>query len=88
MSVARAFMIIIGAAFGCGVIGAGLGAWLGRVIPDYYRGVFRAGNNPNFDPIHVGIGLGATQGIVAGLVVGCVVVLSVSIFKRRMRDDT
>jgi len=56
---------------------------LAITAPDYYRGVFHAVNNPDFDPISVGVGLGLTQGIFAGLLVGCVVVFTVAWYRSR-----
>ena len=56
------------------LLGSGVGFLLGRFNPEYYRGVFRNGDSPDFDPIAVGIGQGATQGLVGGILVGLIVV--------------
>lgn len=84
MTVARGFAIILasGAAFALG--GCAIGYALARVAPLYYRGVFRGGDSPDFDPVQVGIGLGIAQGLVAGLVVGSVVVLAVALAGLRL----
>ena len=50
-----------------------IGAVLGTTAPGYYRSVFRNGDSPDFNPIQVGIGLGATQGIASGVVLSIVV---------------
>ncbi len=56
------------------VIGGGIGYGLGRFNPAYYRGAFRNGKEPGFDPVAVGLGQGLTQGIAGGAVVGLAVV--------------
>jgi hypothetical protein len=47
---------------------------LGRFVPAYYRGVFRGGNQPLFDPVSVGVGQGLTQGAAGGVVAGLVLI--------------
>lgn len=65
---------VFGSAFAGGLIGLCLGAALGRFSPGYYRSVFANGESPTFDPVAVGIGQGATQGIVFGAMVGLILV--------------
>ncbi len=79
MSVARGFAIIVASGVLFAVGGGGLGYALARLAPSYYRGVFRGGEAPGFDPVQVGVGLGVSQGLIAGLVVGSVVVLAVAL---------
>src|SRR5262249_35847708 len=55
-------------------IGGSIGWALGTCKPGYYRSVFRNGNDPEFDPVSVGIGQGVTQGTAGGTVVGVIVV--------------
>jgi hypothetical protein len=78
VSIARGLVIIVvcGACFG--VIGGLLGFALGVGAPAYYRGVFSTGNEPGFNPVQVGLGLGLTQGLISGAVIGSVVVLAAS----------
>jgi hypothetical protein len=57
-------------------IGAAVGYLLGQSMPGYYRSVFDARSDPDFDPIAVGFGQGLTQGMVLGAAVGLVLVLS------------
>jgi hypothetical protein len=78
MTVLRGFAIVIASVVAGALAGLGIGYSLGSWAPAYYRGVIRAGDSPNFDPVQVGIGLGLTQGAGAGLVVGCVIVLAVA----------
>ncbi|MHB1036726.1 MAG: hypothetical protein ACYC35_07200 [Pirellulales bacterium] len=75
---ARALAII--AAFGSGLaaVGAFLGFGLGVLAPDYYRGVFGGGEQLDFNPVDVGIGLGCSEGLLAGAVVGTVVVVALA----------
>lgn len=73
----RGFAIVLASGFGFATVGAGLGYLLGRLIPEYYRGVFAASDDPGFDPVRVGLGLGLTQGLICGLIVGAVVVQAV-----------
>ena len=78
MTVRRAFLIVAGSAAVCAAVGAGIGLALGTFAPGYYRTVFRYGDSPDFNAVHVGVGLGLSQGVAAGLAVGCVVVLAVT----------
>lgn len=54
--------------------GAAIGATLGTMAPDYYRSIFPGGHSGNLNPLHLGLGLGATQGISVGLFIGLMVV--------------
>jgi hypothetical protein len=64
-------VLLWGIAFAC--VGAAIGATIGTLAPEYYRSVFRHGDSPNFNPLQVGIGLGATQGIASGAAISIVV---------------
>lgn len=70
VSVGAMIATVIACTFTGGLIGAGIGFTLGKWVPNYYRSVFRAGNDPNFNPLSIGIGLGLTQGAVVGLLAG------------------
>lgn len=74
MSLTRTFAVLIASIVTLSVGGAGLGYAIGRYIPDYYRSVFANGHEPHFDPISVGVGLGATQGLGAGVIVGLITI--------------
>ena len=86
MTVARGFTIVVSSGLGFGLGGAGFGFLLARLFPSYYRGVFPAGEAPWFDPLQVGIGLGASQGLSAGLAISSVVVLAAALTERRGPD--
>ncbi len=79
MGVTRGFAIIVSCGISFAAGGIAVGYALARFAPYYYRGVFRGGESPDFDPVQVGLGLGLTQGLIAGLIVGAVVVLAASI---------
>lgn len=55
-------------------MGAGFGWMLGTYLPGYYRAVFRGGDEPGFDPLQAGIGLGLTQGFGGGIVVAVIII--------------
>ena len=74
MSIRKAMATIVGCTLLFAGVGASLGYALGTLAPGYYRGVFRIGNDPGFDPVDVGLGLGVTQGTAVGVVVGLIVV--------------
>jgi ABC-type Fe3+ transport system permease subunit len=57
--------------FAC--LGMLLGAVLGATVPQYYRSVFPNGDLPTFNPLQVGIGLGAAQGTILGAVLSVIV---------------
>lgn len=78
MTVVRGFLITIASGVGFGIVGGLLGYALGKFAPDYYRIVFRIPRQLDLDPAHAGLGLGATQGLVAGLFIGLVIVLAVA----------
>jgi hypothetical protein len=58
-------VLVFSITFAC--VGATIGSSIGVLAPDYYRAVIRLRAGQNFNPTHVGIGLGATQGVSAGV---------------------
>lgn len=64
---------LIFAALGCGI-----GFALGTCTPEYYRQLNRNGQRPEFNPVSMGIGLGASQGAVGGAVIGLALVVIVA----------
>ena len=65
------------------IVGTLIGLLLEVFAPDYYRAVFASGNQANFNPIAIGIGLGVTQGALMGLVADLVLVVSYCWYKVR-----
>lgn len=87
MTVLRAFAIIIASGVFFSLAGGLLGLLLGMAVPGYYRAVFRHGNEPLFNPVEVGAGLGATQGLPGGVIVGVLVVFAVAWYNSRQRQS-
>jgi hypothetical protein len=86
MTVARGFAIIVASGVCFAVAGGGIGHALARIVPDYYHAVFRGVEDPDFDPVPVGLGLGIAQGLIARLVVGSIVVLAVAMSGLRRHE--
>ncbi len=83
MTVVKGFRIIILSGFAFALGGGLIGYALAVILPGYYRGAFRNGREPWFDPVAVGIGLGLAQGLICGLALGAVVVLVVAWYNSR-----
>jgi hypothetical protein len=64
-------VLLWGITFAC--VGSAIGAAIGTVAPGYYQSIFRNGHSPEFNPLQVGIGLGATQGVASGMATSIVV---------------
>ena len=64
-------VLLWGVIFAC--VGSAIGAAIGTVAPGYYQSIFRNGHSPEFNPLQVGIGLGATQGVASGVAISIVV---------------
>ena len=73
MSTPRICVILGGLATAGAVLGGGFGAVVGLVAPGYYLAMFGKEAGMGFNPIEVGLGLGAGQGGAAGFVLGLVV---------------
>lgn len=74
MTIIRALATVAACVLLFAVGGASAGWGLGRLAPGYYREVFSRGDEPNFDPVEVGVGLGLTQGISGGALLGVALV--------------
>ena len=72
---AATMYVLLTGAGGC-LLGGLLGALLGLLAPDYYRSVFPGLDGPTFNPVAMGLVLGATQGLGGGLVVGFIILLA------------
>lgn len=68
----KALLLPLASALAFCLVGALIGASIGVVAPSYYRAVVRNGDSATFDPLQVGVGLGATQGATAGALLGIV----------------
>lgn len=83
ISAVKAIAVVSSCGLGGALFGAALGFTLGRFAPGYYRSIFSHGDRADFDPEAVGLGLGATQGVVAGLLVGLAIVFMIAWFNSR-----
>ena len=70
------------------ILGCGAGTLLGSLMPSYYRSVFGAQNQPTFNPLTVGFGLGLTQGFVVGGCLGLGLVALYYWFEVRKKQGT
>ena len=79
MTLFKALATVVGTAIGFGIVGTGIGAFLGNFCPDFFRVVMPPLRGlDNFDALGLGIGLGLVNGLVWGLIVGVLVVAIVS----------
>lgn len=86
MTLKKALLIIVGLTAVSGALGCLGGFLLGTFNPGYYRGVFGAGDRPDFDPVAVGMGLGLSQWAAGGLAVGVVLVVVLTWYDLRCRQ--
>lgn len=83
MTIPKAIVVVVTCALIVTAIGALMGGAIGAFVPGYYRSVFRGGHEPEFDPVAVGVGQGATQGIAGGVLVGMILVGIIAWRERR-----
>ena len=82
----RAVLTIIGSMILVGVLGGCAGMLLGVLSPGYYEMSFsNAATAPGFNPVRIGLALGALQGTGVGFLVGSVAVFSVAFYRSRVR---
>lgn len=61
-------------AFLCGVVGCGVGFFIGTFAPDAYRFLLYQPGAPEYSTVQFGVGQGLIQGLMAGAVLGVAVV--------------
>lgn len=83
MTYFKALATVVGTAISFGIVGTGIGAFLGHFTPDFFR-LFVLRDMEDLDPLETGIGLGLVNGLIWGLVVGVLVVGIVSWKETRM----
>ena len=83
MTIPKAIVVVVTCALIVTAIGALMGGAIGAFVPGYYRSVFRGGHEPEFDPVAVGVGQGATQGIAGGVLVGVILIGIIAWRERR-----
>lgn len=74
MNIPKALATVAGTALGFGIAGTALGALLGKIAPSFYHLMFRYRDQPDLEPVELGIGLGLTQGVIWGMVIGTLLV--------------
>jgi hypothetical protein len=74
MNVIKALATVVGTAVGFGVAGTGIGAFLGRFTPGFFRAVLPFRDPEGVDPLEMGIGLGLVNGLIWGMVIGVLIV--------------
>ena len=74
MNVLKALATVVGTAVGFGVCGIGIGAFLGRITPSFFRQMLPLRDPASFNPVELGIGLGLTNGLGWGLAIGVLLV--------------
>ncbi|QDU38328.1 hypothetical protein Mal4_26550 [Maioricimonas rarisocia] len=88
MTVLRGFAITIASGILFSAVGGVAGYAIGKMLPDYYRTVFRIPPGVSIDPAQAGLGLGLTQGAAAGLLCGLVIVVTVAWYNVRTGERT
>jgi hypothetical protein len=83
VSLLRAYLILCLSGVTGACSGGGIGYLLGIATPGFYRGMFIAGGETEFNPVQVAIGLGVELGLPAGLVIGSLVVVTTAWFRNR-----
>ncbi len=98
MKLSHALLTVVLMTAAGGLAGMGMGYALGKYAPGYYEQMFRrsaehgprrpSSRNPpprELNPVHVGVGLGLTQGLAAGFFGSIVLVLGLSWLRSRGR---
>ena len=83
MTLFKALATVVGTSIGFGIVGIGIGAFLGSFTPSFFR-LFLLRDLEEFNPLEIGIGLGLVNGLTWGLVIGVLVVGIVSWRETRM----
>lgn len=72
MNIRKAFLLLTSTTIFFTVLGGLVGFLLGKYLPNYYKSIFRNGQDAEFDPLAMGVGQGLTQGITAGAVIAII----------------
>jgi hypothetical protein len=74
MNALKALATVVATAVIFGLAGTGVGVFLGKAAPSFYRQTVVIRDPESFDPVELGIGLGLTNGLIWGLVIGTLIV--------------
>lgn len=83
LTLPKAIGTVLATGLGVACLGGVVGLSIAKVMPAYYRAVFVNGNDPGFQPVPAGTGLGITQGLVGGLAIGTIIVVALAWRDRR-----
>ena len=75
MSIRKAFLLLVSTTLFFTILGGVVGLILGKYLPNYYKYIFRDGDDTEFDPLAVGVGQGLTQGITAGAIIAVILLV-------------
>ena len=78
MTLFKALATVVGTSIGFGIVGTGIGAFLGKFTPGFFLHLFPLRDVENLNPLEFGVGLGLVNGLTWGLVIGVLVVGIVS----------
>jgi hypothetical protein len=87
MNVVKALVSVVATAVSFGAAGAGVGVFLGKMAPGFYRQTIAIRDEASFDPVELGLGLGLTNGLIWGLVIGILIVAILAWKERAPRRD-
>ncbi len=93
MNVLKALATVAGTAISFGICGMGIGAFLGRLAPGFFRQMLPLRDPATFNPMELGIGLGLTNGLGWGLAIGVILVAILAwketrLARKEARDST
>ena len=83
LTLPKAIGTVLATGLGMACLGGVIGLAIATTLPAYYRAVFVNGDDPGFQPVPAGAGLGITQGLVGGLAIGTVIVVAFAWRDRR-----
>lgn len=83
MTIAKGLTTVVLTGLGFGLVGAAIGYLIGTISPEFYRIVFSVKPELQFDSKMVGLALGIGQGATMGVVVGLGIVLLVTWYEVR-----
>ena len=87
MTIAKGLATVGGCSVGGGILGGLAGYLIGLCFPGAYRALFRPPPGESINPMEVGIGLGLAQGLMIGALVGILLVVIVTWYEVRTRQE-
>ncbi len=87
MNVFKALATVIGTAIGFGAAGMGIGVFLGKAAPGFYRQTIAVRDQASFNAVELGLGFGLTNGLIWGMVIG-ILIVAILAWKESRRPRT